>query len=148
MSEVQVFVSFDTQHDGDLYELLLAHSRTPSSGFAVLGGSKPSSTADFASESARRGIREADQVIVLCGEHTEASTGVGAELELAQQEQTPYILVWGRRDAMCTKPIGAKPAEGMYSWTREILQDQIRLMARKAAADAATAAVRDAQQKR
>ena len=42
MSKVHVFVSFDIQHDEDLYEVLLAQSRTPSSGFAVLGGSPPS----------------------------------------------------------------------------------------------------------
>jgi hypothetical protein len=26
---------------------------------------------------------------------------------------------------MCTKPVGAKRDEGMYSWTWEILQNQI-----------------------
>ena len=122
MSKVHVFVSFDLEHDQDLYELLLGQSRVPSSGFAVLGGSKRSTTAYLATESLRRRIREADQVIVICGEHTEASSPVSAELLIAQEERTPYFLLWGRRDSMCTKPNGAKPAEGMYSWTRQILR--------------------------
>ena len=148
MSKVHVFVSFDFQHDEDLYELLLAQSKAPSSGFSVLGGSKRATTTNLESESLRGRIREADQVIVICGEHTETSTRVSAELELAQQERTPYFLLWGRRDLMCTKPTGAKPAEGMYSWTRRILQDQITFTSRKAAADAAAATVRDAHPKR
>lgn len=148
MSHVDVFVSFDIEHDADLYELLLSQSTTPSSGFAVMGGSERSTATEVGSERVRRRIREADQVIVICGEHTEASTRVGAELSIAQQEQTPYFLLWGRREIMCTKPIGAKPSEGMYSWTLQILQDQITLTFRKAAADAAAEIVRDAARKR
>ena len=148
MSRVHVYVSFDIEHDEDLYELLLAQSRTPSSGFAVLGGTKRSTTAYLATESVRRRIREADQVIVICGEHTEASATVHAELLIALEERTPYFLLWGRRDSMCTKPTGAKPAEGMYSWTRQILLDQITFTSRKATTAAAAATVRDAHPKR
>ena len=148
MSKVHVFVSFDLEHDEDLYELLLAQSTTPGSGFAVLGGSKRSTTAYLATESVRRQIREADQVIVICGEHTEASVCVGAELLVAQEERTPYFLLWGRRDSLCTKPHGAKTAEGMYSWTRQILQEQINVTSRKAAADAVAASLCNAHAKR
>ena len=144
MSKLHIFVSFDIEHDGELYERLLAQSTTPSSGFAVLGGSERLTATDVWSERVRRRIREADQVIVICGEHTGASTGVSAELRIAQQERTPYFLLWGRREIMCTKPIGAKSAEGMYSWTRQILQDQMTLTLRKARADATTETVRDA----
>ena len=147
MSEVHVFVSFDLEHDEDLYELLVAQSRTPSSGFAVLGGSKRSIPAYLATESVRRRIREADQVIVLCGEHTEASLRVSAELRIAQEEGTPYFLVWCRRDLMCTKPSGVKPSDGMYSWTRQILQDQIALNLRNARADAKAETLRNATRK-
>jgi hypothetical protein len=80
---------------------------------------------DLRYEKVRRRIREADEVIVICGEHTEASTSVSAELRIAQEEQKPYFLLWGRRESMCTKPVGAKRDEGMYSWTWEILQNQI-----------------------
>ena len=145
MSNTRVFVSFDLEHDAQLYEQLLEQSRSPDSGFAVLSGSEPSTAADVWNEKVRSRIREADQVIVICGEHTESSPSVSAELRIAQEEQTPYILLWGRRDIMCTKPIGAKSAEGMYSWTPQILQDQIVLTLRKAHADAAADAARAAR---
>jgi hypothetical protein len=147
MSKIHVFVSFDIEHDGELYELLLAQSTTPSSGFAVLGGSERGTATDVGSERVRRRIREADQVIVICGEHTKVSTPVSAELCIAQQERTPYLLLWGRREIMCTKPIGAKPADAMYSWTRQILRDQIALTLRKSRADATAQTVRDATRK-
>jgi hypothetical protein len=145
---MKVFVSFDVENDGELYELLLAQSRSPGSGFAVSGGSERSSDTEIGRERVRRRIREVDQVIVICGKHTEDSTRVSAELLIAQEEQTPYFLLWGRREIMCTKPIGAKPADGMYSWTGPILQDQIALTLRKVRTDAATEIIRNVVPKR
>ena len=145
---MKVFVSFDVENDGELYERLFAQSRSPSSGFIVSGGSERPTDTEFCNERVRRRIREADQVIVICGKHTEASTLVGAELRIAQEEQTPYFLLWGRREIMCTKPIGARPADGMYSWTGQILQDQIALTLRKARADAAVVTVPDTARSR
>ncbi len=142
MSKTNVFVSFDTDHDGDLYELLLAQSQAACSEFGVSGGSDRLPSTVVGSESVRRQIRESDQVIVICGEHTEASVRVSAELRIAHEEGTPYFLLWGRRDIMCTKPIGAKPSDGMYSWTRQILQDQIAFTLRNARADAKAESLR------
>ena len=86
---------------GNATNCFLPQSRTPSSGFAVLGRYSERLTAtDLWSERVRRRIREADQVIVICGEHTEASTGVSAELRIAQQERTPYFLLRDRREIM------------------------------------------------
>jgi len=147
MSKIHVFVSFDIEHDRELYELLLAQSRTSISGFAVLSGSERSPATDVWSERVRRRICEADQVIVICGEHTEASVRMSAELRIAQEERIPYFLLWGRREIMCTKPIGAKPAEGMYSWTRQILQDQITFASRKANTDATAETLRNTTRK-
>jgi hypothetical protein len=147
MSKIHVFVSFDIEHDRELYELLLAQSQAPSSDFAVLGGSERATATDVWSERVRRRIGEADQVIVICGEHTKLSTPVSAELRIAQEERTPYHLLWGRREIMCTRPIGAKPADAMYSWTRQILQDRITLTLRKSRADAMAEPVRDAARK-
>jgi hypothetical protein len=100
----------------------------------VSGESEFVSTHDLWTDRARRRIREADEVIVICGEHSEASPGMRAEIRIAQEEKTPYFLLWGRRGAMCTKPIGAKPAEGMYNWTQEILEDQVAFALRRARA--------------
>jgi hypothetical protein len=147
MGKIQVFVSFDVDHDAELYNLLLAQSRAPGSGFAVSGGSERPSAADVFGEKVRRRIREADQVIVICGQHTEESARVGAELRIAQEERTPYFLLWGRREVMCTKPIGAKTAEGMYSWTRQILEDQLAFTLRSNRADETAEALRSASRK-
>jgi hypothetical protein len=122
---VRVFVSFDLEHDADLYAQLLEQSRTAASGFEVLGRSDRLADADLWSGRVRQQIREADQVIVICGEHTRDSPSVGAELRIAREERTSHFLLWGNREIMCTKPSGAKPAEGMYSWTLEILQERL-----------------------
>ena len=147
MSTIQVFVSFDVEHDKELYERLLAQSRAPGSGFSVLGGSERSTPTDVSNVRVRRRISEADQVIVICGEHTEASERVSAELRIAQEDGTPHFLLWGRREVMCTKPIGAKPAEGMYNWTRQILQDQIALAVRSTRTDSTVDSLRRAVRK-
>jgi hypothetical protein len=123
--QVGVFVIFDADRDGDLYELLREQSDNPSCEFSVIGGSKGSSDTEAGRESVRRWIGKADQVIVICGEHADASPHIHTELLIAQDEQKPYFLLWGRRGVMCTKPIGAKRDEGMYSWTLQFLHDRI-----------------------
>jgi hypothetical protein len=130
---VAVFVSFDPEHDRDLYERLLEQSRAAGSGFTVCGSSRGATASDFFGDGARRAIRNADQMIVLCGEHTEASLVVSGELHIARQEGTPFILVWGRREAMCERPRGVEPGEAMYGWTDEILRERIRFVSRMAA---------------
>ena len=144
-SKIRVFVSFDIENDGELYKQLRVQSK--SSGFAVSGGSERVTSMDVWSESVRRRIRDADQMIIICGEHTRASTSVSAELRIAREEGTPYFLLWGRREIMCTKPVGAKPVEGMYSWTQQILQDQIAINSRKVRADAKAEIARAANRK-
>jgi hypothetical protein len=134
MSESRVYVSFDIDHDRELYERLLAQAR--GSGFCVSAESEFVSSSDRWNERARLRIREADQMIVICGEHSEASQSMSAEIRIAQEEQTPYFLLWGRGGAMCKKPIGAKSAEGMYKWSRDTLEDQVAIGARRAQARA------------
>ena len=125
MGNVRIFISFDLEHDKDLHDRLLEESMRRASGFEISARSEARTMTDLWDERLRRRICEADEVIVICGEHTAASTRVSAELRIAQEEEKPYFLLWGRRESMCTKPVGAKRDEGMYSWTWEILQNQI-----------------------
>jgi len=120
VSHVRVFISFDLAHDGDLKDRLVDESLRPGSPFAI---SSRSEAAD--GERMRSGIASADEVIVICGKHTEGSAQVSAEIRIAQEEQKPYFLLWGRREAMCTRPTGARPGDAMYSWTWNILHDQV-----------------------
>jgi hypothetical protein len=80
--------------------------------------------------SSRTQIRAAEEVVVICGEHTNASPRVAAELRIVQEEGKPYLLLWGRRELMCTKPNGAKPTDAMYSWSPDILESQMSVTLR------------------
>jgi hypothetical protein len=125
MANVRIFMSFDPDNDADLHDLLLEQSRKQSSGFEISARSDGATMTDHWDERVRRQISQADEVIVICGEHTGSSVRVSAELRIAQEEKKPYFLLWGRRDRMCTKPVGSKRDDSMYSWTWQILQDQI-----------------------
>ena len=136
MDEPTVFISFDLDHDQDLCDRLIEQAKRGSLGFEVSGQSERRGLQGEQFGSVRREIRRADQVVVLCGEHTSGSAEVFAELRIAQEERKPYLLVWGRRESMCTKPEGSKSSEGMYGWTPPILREQVALASRTAAADA------------
>ncbi len=141
MSNPNVFISFDLDHDQDLCDLLVEQAANGALGFDVSGQSERRRLREVEYTGVRREIRKADQVIVICGEHTGGSVGVFAELRIAQEEHKPYFLIWGRRESMCTKPEGAKSWEGMYGWTYPILREQVTLTSRKAASDAKAASL-------
>ena len=130
-TRIRVFVSYDPASDGDLYDLLMSQASLTGARFEVSARSSSRFRTD-ADGALRRAIRESDQVIILCGEHTDCSQSVGAELRIAKEEERPYLLLWGRRQTMCTKPITAKPADVMYSWTSEILEYQLLSVLRSA----------------
>ena len=128
---IRVFVSYDRDSDGDLFELLDVKASKQSCSFEITAHSSGLSTTQ-AEATLRRAIREADQLIVLCGERTESSVTMAMELRVAQDEERPYVLLWGRRERMCTKPLTAKSADAIYSWTWEILERQLRTVLRAA----------------
>jgi len=132
LSHVQIFTSYDVEHDADLHDALLTQSRSRYSRFEILGGSEGGEMTPRWEAKVRRRIQQADEVIVICGEHTEASKRVSAELRIAREERKAYVLLWGRRESMCTKPIGARPDDGIYKWTWDILQDQLTSRLRNA----------------
>ena len=132
MADVRIFMSFDIDHDRDLYNQMFEQSLKGGSGFEVSARSELHSMGDLSDERVRRRIRGADEVIVICGEHTAKSPRVSEELRIAQEENKPYFLLWGRRESMCTRPLSAKANDSMYSWTREILHDQITTTLRSA----------------
>ena len=82
-------------------------------------------------ERVRGRITAADEVVVICGEHTDAAKRVSAELRIAQEEKKPYVLLWGRRERMCKKPSSARLDDGMYNWSAGILDQQILSVLRR-----------------
>lgn len=120
-----MFVCFDVEHDADLGDRLSAHSERGGSGFSVAARSEPGAMTDRWHAGLRRRIRESDEVIVICGEHTAQSERMNAELRIAQEEEKPCLLLWGRRERMCSMPSGVKRTACMYSWTWEVLVFQV-----------------------
>ena len=125
MAKARVFTSFDFDHDEDLRNLLVGQSKNPDSPFEMADWSvKKPMTGDW-KEKVRVRIKKVDQVIVLCGEHTNTATGVNAELKIAQKESKPYFLLAGRANKTNKKPKSAKSSDKMYTWTWDNLKKLI-----------------------
>jgi hypothetical protein len=132
LTTIRIFMSFDLENDRDLRDLLVEQSEAGASGFEVAARSGEGRMDDRWDARVRSRISAADEVVVICGEHTHESPAVAAELKIAQEEKKPYLLLWGRREGMCKKPVGARPTDTMYSWTREILRTQLSATIRDA----------------
>ena len=130
MKNLRIYMSFDLEHDRDLHDRLLEQSRNHST-FAIASRSQAGEMTDAWTERVRGRISESDEVVVICGEHTDESPRVSAELRIAQEQRKPYVLLWGRRDRMCKKPKGARADDGIYIWTPDILQQQLTLSLRR-----------------
>lgn len=122
----RIFTSFDYDNDEFLRTALVGQSRHDDSPFEICDWSvKEPFTGDW-KKKARDRIRKCGQMIVICGEHTHAATGVAAELEIAQEEKLPYFLLWGYTGKTCTKPTSAKSSDQIYKWTWDNLKALIK----------------------
>lgn len=121
----RVFTAFDYDHDESLRNLLVGQSKHADSPFEMHDWSvKVPFTGDWKSK-VRTRIRSVDQIIVICGEHTHAATGVAAELTIAQEEKKPYFLLWGYSGRTCSKPTSARYTDQIYKWTWDNLKTLI-----------------------
>jgi hypothetical protein len=130
MSDVRVHMSFDLTHDRDLHDRLVAQSRSGST-FAIASRSEPGEMNEAWAARVRGHIADCDEVLVICGEYTDRSPHVSAELKIAQEEKKPYVLLWGRRDSMCKKPRSARIDDGMYKWTADALERLLAAVLRR-----------------
>lgn len=122
MGKARVFTAFDFDHDEDLRNLLVGQSKHSDSPFEMADWSvKEAMTGDW-KEKVRKRIRGVDQVIIMCGEHTDKATGVSVELSIAQDEDKPYFLLYGRSSKTCKKPKSAKSGDQIYNWTWDNLK--------------------------
>jgi hypothetical protein len=113
----RIFTAFDYDHDAALRVLLVGQSRHEDSPFEICDYSvKEPFTGDW-KKKVRERIKKCQQMIVICGEHTHAATGVSHELEIAQEEEMPYFLLKGYADKTCYKPTAAKATDKIYNWT-------------------------------
>lgn len=122
MGKARVFTAFDFDHDQDLRDFLVMQAKNTASPFEMADWSvKEAMTGDWKAK-VRSRIRGVDQVIIMCGEHTDKATGVSAELTIAQEEGKPYFLLYGRSSKTCQKPKSARPGDKMYNWTWDNLK--------------------------
>jgi len=122
VAKKRVFTSFDFDHDSDLRTMLVGQAKNTDSPFELSDWSvKEPLTGDW-KEKVRTRIKSADLMIVICGEYTDAATGVSAELSIAQEEKKPYFLLNGRADKTCKKPKAAKDSDRIYKWSWENLK--------------------------
>jgi len=125
MALTRVFTSFDFDHDEDLRNLLVGQAKNEDSPFELADWSLNEPMTGDWKKKVRERIRKVDQLIVICGEHTDTATGVSAELEIAQDEEKPYFLLWGRSGKTCVKPKAALATDKVYKWTWENLKKLI-----------------------
>ena len=125
MAKPRVFTSFDYDHDEDLRTLLVGQAKNPDSPFELADWSVKEPMIGDWKEKVRTRIKSVNQLIVICGEHTDTAAGVSAELEIAQDEGLPYFLLNGRSGKTCKKPKAAKAGDKMYKWTWETLKQLI-----------------------
>ncbi len=130
---VRIFVAFDVDYDQDLSDRMQASSGSQAI-FEVSGCSENGVMTGPWQQRTQAQISVADQVVVVCGEHTDESERVATELRLAREQEKPVILLWSRREGMCKKPLGARPTDSMYSWTPDFLHEQLVANRRKAVA--------------
>jgi hypothetical protein len=119
---VRVFTSFDYDHDESLRMLLVGQAKHSDSPFEIHDWSVKEPFSGDWKEKVRLKMRWADQVIVICGEHTDSATGVDTELRIAREEKIPYFLLAGYKDRAYKKPLAALPSDDVYKWTWENLK--------------------------
>jgi len=122
MAPVRIFISFDYDHDEALRNLLVGQSRHADSPFEMCDWSVKELLPGDWKARVRTKIRSVDQVIVVCGQHTDKASGVNTELTIAREEGKPYFLLCGYADQACTKPSSASPSDKIYRWTWDNLK--------------------------
>lgn len=122
----RAFISFDYDHDSDLKVLLVGQSKHPDTDFQIADFSIKEAISTNWKDKARTRIKGCDLVIVICGEHTDSASGVSAEVQIAQEEKTPYFLLWGRGSKTCVKPKASKTSDKIYEWTWDNLKALVK----------------------
>ena len=119
MAKTKVFISFDFDHDEELKNLFVGQAKHDDTPFEITDVSVKQTLFGDWKEKARQKIKNAEQVVVICGEYTHTASGVSAEVKMAQEENKPYFLLKGRNNKTCTKPVAAKVSDTIYNWTWE-----------------------------
>ena len=123
-TKIPVFISFDYDHDATLKEFLVGQAKNEDSPFFIEDWSIKDESTDW-KDKARTRIKRANQMIVICGKHTDTATGINAEIKIAREEATPYFLLAGYSDGGNKKPTAALDTDEIYAWTWSNLKELI-----------------------
>ncbi len=118
----KVFISFDYDYDLELKNGLVGQAKNPDSPFSINDMSIKEAIDVKWKDYARKRIKQCDVVVVICGKYTDRAAGVSVEITIAQEENIPYFLLWGRPNDTVTKPKMAKSTDKIYKWTWENLK--------------------------
>jgi hypothetical protein len=112
--KTRVFVSFDFDEDQKLKTFILAQAKNADSPFDIENWSlnEPAPQRTW-QQKARERIARADVVLVMVGPHSYKSTGVLAEVAIANELKIPVRQVIGYKDASPTPVPGAGK---LYKW--------------------------------
>ena len=125
VTALRIFACFDSGHDADLHALFAKQCVAPGSTLCVEDWSREEVPHAGWEEKLRGRMDGVDAVVVICGEHTVAASNVNREFSIVQEQGKPYVLLWGRRSAACTKPFAAKANDHFYTWIWDVLTSQI-----------------------
>ena len=119
----RAFISFDYDNDARLKDLLVGQAKHPDTPFKIADWSIKTASPTWKVE-ARRRIKSAGLVIVLCGKSTHPAVGVAEELRIAKEENIPYFLLAGHDGAR--KPATATSSDKLYKWTWDNLKALVK----------------------
>ncbi len=122
MKKQRAFISFDYDHDEGAKVMLAGQAKHPDSPFEFTDASVKEHLPGDWKEKVKQRMGSIDVVIVLCGEHTHAASGVATELTIARDKGTDYFLLAAYGDKTCTKPTSALTTDKMYKWTWDNLK--------------------------
>jgi hypothetical protein len=125
MTSLRIFSCFDPRDDEDLHGLLARQCEAPGSGLELVDWSRAHGESDAWEDGLRRRLGDVDAAIVICSEKTDSADHVNRELAILQQEDKPYVLLWGRRSSDCTRPPLARKGDHFYAWIWDILTRQV-----------------------
>ena len=114
----RAFISFDYDNDARLKDLLVGQAKNSDTPFEIADWSIKTASADWKVH-ARKRIKAAGLVIVLCGESTCLAVGVAEELRI--DKGVPYFLLAGYKEGS-RKPTSATSSDKLYTWTWDNLK--------------------------
>jgi hypothetical protein len=129
MADPRAFVSFDFDHNQDQKVLFVGQSKNSKTPFTIQDWSSKSSLPQSKwEEIIKDKINRTNMVIVLVGKHMSTATGVAKEIQMAKDNNVPFLGVYvGGADTSSTLPTGLA-RNRTIKWDWDAIADAIKQM--------------------